>query len=175
MRRSAAALLISSLIRAARAARSAAVVAAVSLHIGDLGALCGIELWGCALAIERSLLLLDEPRGHWMQKLAKPAHLAARLAMSLTSIFVIHGESEAMKIAHRVACYVGLNRAGRRPPTSCTRNPLTSASGHEFLGGSLYAWEAGVEMIRKVRLPRPRRLHQHSQVQTDGLATRNAA
>ena len=82
MRRSAAALLISSLIRAARAARSAAVVAAVSLHIGDLGALCGIELWGCALAIERSLLLLDEPRGHWMQKLAKPAHLAARLAMS---------------------------------------------------------------------------------------------
>lgn len=109
MRRSAAALLISSLIRAARAARSAAVVAAVSLHIGDLGALCGIELWGCALAIERSLLLLDEPRGHWMQKLAKPAHLAAQLAISLTSIFVIHGKSEAMKIAHRVACYVGLN------------------------------------------------------------------
>ena len=124
MRRSAAALLISSLIRAARAARSAAVVAAVSLHIGDLGALCGIELWGCALAIERSLLLLYEPRGHWMQKLAKPAHLAAptrdefRRASSLST-----ASPQAMKIAHRVACYVGLNRAGRRPPTSCTAEP----------------------------------------------------
>ena len=67
--------------------------------------------------------------------------------MSLTSIFVIHGEFEAMKIAHRVACYIGVKSSRWAPSDKLRRNPLTSASGHEFLGGSLYASEAGIKGV----------------------------
>ena len=174
MRRSAAALLNSSLIRAPRPARSSAVVAAFHCHIGDWRALCGIELWGCALAIERSLLLLTNRAGTgcrssqslriWLRKSRwSDEHL--RYPRRVRG----HEDSSSRRVLRRVE----LSRSA--PSDKLHGSSLTSASGHEFLGGSLYAWEAGVEMIRKVRLPRPRRLHQHSQVQTDGLATRNAA
>ena len=91
------------------------------MDIGNLGARYPEQISGGqrqrvalarALAIEPSLLLLDEPFGALDAKVRKSLRIWLRDLhdrMSLTSIFVTHDQAEAMEMADRVAVL----RAGR--------------------------------------------------------------
>jgi sulfate/thiosulfate transport system ATP-binding protein len=85
------------------------------MEIGDLGARYPEQISGGqrqrvalarALAIEPSLLLLDEPFGALDAKVRKNLRVWLRQMhdrMGLTSIFVTHDQAEAMEMADRVA------------------------------------------------------------------------
>jgi sulfate transport system ATP-binding protein len=92
-----------------------------------------------ALAIEPSLLLLDEPFGALDAKVRKSLRLWLRDLhdrMGLTSVFVTHDQSEALEMADRVAVL----RAGRieqvDTPDRLYAEPA-NAFVHEFLGESV--------------------------------------
>jgi sulfate transport system ATP-binding protein len=92
-----------------------------------------------ALAIEPSLLLLDEPFGALDAKVRKNLRLWLRDLhdrMGLTSIFVTHDQNEALEMADRVAVL----RAGRIEqvdvPDRLYAEPV-NAFVHEFLGESV--------------------------------------
>jgi sulfate/thiosulfate transport system ATP-binding protein len=92
-----------------------------------------------ALAIEPSLLLLDEPFGALDAKVRKSLRIWLRdlhNRMSLTSIFVTHDQNEALEMADRVA----VMRAGRIEqvdvPDRLYAEPV-NAFVHEFLGESV--------------------------------------
>lgn len=92
-----------------------------------------------ALAIEPSLLLLDEPFGALDAKVRKSLRIWLRDLhdqLSLTSIFVTHDQAEALEMADRVAVL----RAGRIEqvdvPDRLYAEPAT-AFVHEFLGESI--------------------------------------
>jgi sulfate/thiosulfate transport system ATP-binding protein len=89
-----------------------------------------------ALAIEPSLLLLDEPFGALDAKVRKNLRIWLRdlhNRMGLTSIFVTHDQNEALEMADRVAVL----RAGRieqvDAPDQLYAEPI-NAFVHEFLG-----------------------------------------
>ena len=119
------------------------------MHIGDLGARYPEQISGGqrqrvalarALAIEPSLLLLDEPFGALDAKVRKSLRIWLRDLhdrMNLTSIFVTHDQAEAMEMADRVAVL----RAGRIEqvdvPDKLYAEPA-SAFVHEFLGESVH-------------------------------------
>jgi len=93
-----------------------------------------------ALAIEPSLLLLDEPFGALDAQVRKELRLWLRGLhdrLGLTSIFVTHDQEEAMEMADRVAVL----RAGRieqiDTPETLYGSPA-NAFVHEFLGESLH-------------------------------------
>jgi sulfate/thiosulfate transport system ATP-binding protein len=118
------------------------------MHIGDLGARYPEQISGGqrqrvalarALAIEPSLLLLDEPFGALDAKVRKSLRIWLRELherMKLTSVFVTHDQAEAMEIADRVAVL----RAGWIEqvdvPEKVYAEPA-SAFVHEFLGESV--------------------------------------
>jgi sulfate transport system ATP-binding protein len=92
-----------------------------------------------ALAIEPSLLLLDEPFGALDAKVRKNLRIWLRdlhNRMGLTSIFVTHDQNEALEMADRVAVL----RAGRieqvDAPDRLYAEPA-NAFVHEFLGESI--------------------------------------
>ena len=92
-----------------------------------------------ALAIEPSLLLLDEPFGALDAKVRKTLRIWLKelhQRIGLTSIFVTHDQAEAMEMADRVA----VMRAGRieqvDTPDRLHAAPA-SAFVHEFLGDSV--------------------------------------
>jgi len=92
-----------------------------------------------ALAIEPSLLLLDEPFGALDAKVRKNLRIWLRELhnrMGLTSIFVTHDQNEALEMADRVAVL----RAGRieqvETPDRLYAEPI-NAFVHEFLGESV--------------------------------------
>jgi sulfate transport system ATP-binding protein len=92
-----------------------------------------------ALAIEPSLLLLDEPFGALDAKVRKNLRIWLRdlhNRMGLTSIFVTHDQNEALEMANRVAVL----RAGRieqvDSPNRLYAEPV-NAFVHEFLGESV--------------------------------------
>ena len=92
-----------------------------------------------ALAIEPSLLLLDEPFGALDAKVRKNLRIWLRdlhNRMGLTSIFVTHDQNEALEMADRVAVL----RAGRIEqvdvPDRLYAEPV-NAFVHEFLGESV--------------------------------------
>jgi sulfate transport system ATP-binding protein len=92
-----------------------------------------------ALAIEPSLLLLDEPFGALDAKVRKNLRIWLRdlhNRMGLTSIFVTHDQNEALEMADRVAVL----RAGRieqvDTPDRLYAEPV-NAFVHEFLGESV--------------------------------------
>jgi sulfate transport system ATP-binding protein len=92
-----------------------------------------------ALAIEPSLLLLDEPFGALDAKVRKGLRIWLRdlhNRMGLTSIFVTHDQNEALEMADRVAVL----RAGRieqvDAPDRLYAEPA-NAFVHEFLGESV--------------------------------------
>jgi sulfate transport system ATP-binding protein len=92
-----------------------------------------------ALAIEPSLLLLDEPFGALDAKVRKTLRIWLKELhgrIGLTSIFVTHDQAEAMEMADRVA----VMRAGRieqvDTPDQLHAAPA-SAFVHEFLGDSI--------------------------------------
>jgi sulfate transport system ATP-binding protein len=91
------------------------------------------------LAIEPSLLLLDEPFGALDAKVRKNLRIWLRdlhNRMGLTSIFVTHDQNEALEMADRVAVL----RAGRIEqvdvPDRLYAEPV-NAFVHEFLGESV--------------------------------------
>jgi sulfate/thiosulfate transport system ATP-binding protein len=92
-----------------------------------------------ALAIEPSLLLLDEPFGALDAKVRKSLRLWLRKLherMQLTSVFVTHDQAEAMEMADRIAVL----RAGRieqvDTPARLYAEPA-SAFVHDFMGESV--------------------------------------
>jgi sulfate/thiosulfate transport system ATP-binding protein len=92
-----------------------------------------------ALAIEPSLLLLDEPFGALDAKVRKSLRLWLRdlhERMGLTSVFVTHDQAEAMEMADRIAVL----RAGRieqvDTPARLYAEPA-SAFVHDFMGESV--------------------------------------
>ncbi|MDR3536501.1 MAG: sulfate/molybdate ABC transporter ATP-binding protein [Acetobacteraceae bacterium] len=118
------------------------------MGIGDLGQRYPDQISGGqrqrvalarALAIEPSLLLLDEPFGALDAKVRKALRLWLRDVhdrMGLTSLFVTHDQAEAMEMADRVAVL----RAGRieqvDTPDRLYAEPA-NAFVHEFLGESV--------------------------------------
>jgi sulfate transport system ATP-binding protein len=118
------------------------------MEIGDLGGRYPDEISGGqrqrvalarALAIEPSLLLLDEPFGALDAKVRKTLRIWLKELhdrIGLTSIFVTHDQAEAMEMADRVA----VMRAGRieqvDTPARLHAAPA-NAFVHEFLGDSI--------------------------------------
>ncbi len=89
-----------------------------------------------ALAIEPSLLLLDEPFGALDAKVRKSLRVWLRdlhERMGLTSIFVTHDQAEAMEMADRVAVLHGGRVEQVDVPAKLYAQPA-SAFVHEFLG-----------------------------------------
>ena len=92
-----------------------------------------------ALAIEPSLLLLDEPFGALDAKVRKSLRIWLRNLhdrVGLTSVFVTHDQSEAMEMADRIAVL----RAGRieqiDTPARLYAEPV-NAFVHDFMGESI--------------------------------------
>ena len=91
-----------------------------------------------ALAIEPSLLLLDEPFGALDAKVRKSLRIWLRDLhdrMRLTSIFVTHDQAEAMEMADRVAVLCAGRIEQVDVPERLYTEPAT-AFVHEFLGES---------------------------------------
>ena len=92
-----------------------------------------------ALAIEPSLLLMDEPFGALDARVRKSLRMWLRDLhdrMRLTSIFVTHDQAEAMEIADRVAVMRGGRIEQVDPPERLYASPATEFV-HEFLGESI--------------------------------------
>jgi sulfate transport system ATP-binding protein len=118
------------------------------MHIGDLGARYPEQISGGqrqrvalarALAIEPSLLLLDEPFGALDAKVRKSLRIWLRdlhERLNLTSIFVTHDQAEAMEMADRVAVFRAGGIEQLDIPDKLYAEPA-SAFVHEFLGESV--------------------------------------
>ncbi len=107
------------------------------MEIGDLGGRYPEQISGGqrqrvalarALAIEPSLLLLDEPFGALDAKVRKNLRLWLRQMhdrLGLTSIFVTHDQSEAMEMADRVAVLQGGRVVQIDTPAQLRAKPAT--------------------------------------------------